>query len=219
MLTNLLSILDRLMKMKEYRDQRLRRIHDQLLEPAFNDLLLIHRNYIEMFESVREMLPKEQNIAKSDLGLKLQCAAEYLRQKRIEFEPVRIKLRLMMTQLGGTLYEVGPPRFLTYPKGKRKITLGPEADAFIDAVIRYFPDGTVFNFVPPSGSSMLLELLKAIDYWNDSEFANLEDGWTSKYGREIINELISATVNQQRSDWSKVCESYAALKISIATMR
>lgn len=219
MLNGLLSILDRLIKIKEYRDQRLRRIHDELLEPAFNDLLLIHRDYIQMFESVREMLPKGRNVDKSDFDLKVKCAAEYLRQKRIEFEPVRIKLRLMMSRLGGDLYVFGPPRLFGYPKGKRKINLGREANAFIDAVVRYFPNGTVFNFIPPSGSSRLLELLKAIDYWNDSEITNLEEEWPSIVGSEIILELISATVEQQRSDWSKVCEAYAALKISIATMR
>lgn len=53
----LVSIIDRLIQLKTYRDTRLQEVYQSLLEPLFDDLLLIHRDYIQLFETTRRMLP------------------------------------------------------------------------------------------------------------------------------------------------------------------
>src|SRR4030095_3231402 len=58
MVTELIAIIDRLLKLKEYRERRFRTFFNEVLEPTFNDLLIVHRDYIEMFEETYRLLPK-----------------------------------------------------------------------------------------------------------------------------------------------------------------
>src|SRR5213596_737736 len=58
MLNELMSVIDRLIKLKEYRDRRFRSFFKDVIEPAFNDLLLVHSDYIKMFEQTYQLLPK-----------------------------------------------------------------------------------------------------------------------------------------------------------------
>lgn len=88
MLNVFLSILDRLIKLKEHRDKRVQRIYDDFLEPVFNDLLIVHRDYIQMFEKVRQTLPSIEECSELEGKRKYYSARDYLHEKRIEFEPV-----------------------------------------------------------------------------------------------------------------------------------
>jgi hypothetical protein len=56
--SSLISILDRLIQLKDYRDRRLQELFTGLLEPTFNDLLQVHRDYLEVYEKIRRGLPK-----------------------------------------------------------------------------------------------------------------------------------------------------------------
>jgi hypothetical protein len=98
MIDGLVKITDRLIELVKYREEKSRRIFDKLIEPVFADLLLIHKNYLEIFETVRTLLPNEGD-SKKKHNKKLKQAYDYLSQKRVEYEPTRIKLRVIAAKL------------------------------------------------------------------------------------------------------------------------
>jgi hypothetical protein len=97
-LAGLGKITDRLMELVKYREEKSRRIFDKLIEPIFNDLLLIHKDYLEMFEEVRKMLPDDKG-GRKKTEKKLTRAYEYLESQRRAFEPTREKLRATVREL------------------------------------------------------------------------------------------------------------------------
>ena len=68
--SSLISILDRLIQLKEYRDRRLQELFTGLLEPTFNDLLQVHRDYLEVYEKIRRGLPKIDGVSATLLQTK-----------------------------------------------------------------------------------------------------------------------------------------------------
>lgn len=57
MIDALISIADRLIQLKTYGDSRLKELHASLLQPLFNELLLIHNDYMQLFDKTEKMLP------------------------------------------------------------------------------------------------------------------------------------------------------------------
>ena len=112
MIEALLAVIDRLIQIVQTRIAGRKEMFDRVLEPVFNDLVVIHGYYIRMFDEVSERLhpnnPSELNAARAEL-----------RRRRLEFEPVRRKVEALMNQLESTQLPV-------------------EERAFVTAVIAYF---------------------------------------------------------------------------------
>jgi hypothetical protein len=100
MIDGLVKITDRLIELVKYREEKCRRVFEKLIEPIFTDLLLIHKNYLEMFETVRSLLPHKKD-SKQKRNKKLRRAFDFLSQKRVEFEPTRDKIRAIIRALPG----------------------------------------------------------------------------------------------------------------------
>src|SRR4051812_27751315 len=91
MISDLLAVIDRLIKLKEHKEKRQSKRFEKVIEPAFNDLLRIHLDYIKMFEKVHELLPDANDSEGSPKYEKrLKRAGDYLAEKRLELEPVRV---------------------------------------------------------------------------------------------------------------------------------
>jgi hypothetical protein len=143
MITEFLSIIDKLIKLKEHREKRQSKRFEKIIEPAFNDLLQIHADYIRMFEKVYELLPDPQIKAKSIKSRKkLKDAEEYLSEKRRELEPLRSKVRAL---------------FAMMQSPDRK---GSENDSFVFAVANYLRAGSQFGAPRGTASVGALEMIK-----------------------------------------------------------
>lgn len=96
MINTYLSIFDRIIKVVGIRGKRRSRLFSELWETTFSELLMVHRDYIEIFENLKNMLSKLEadNLDKNseEYSNKVDEIINYLRQRRIEFEPVREKL-------------------------------------------------------------------------------------------------------------------------------
>jgi hypothetical protein len=231
MLNDFLSIIDRLIALKEYRNKRLQSVYQNLLEPIFNDLLLVHRDYIQMFEKVHEMIVggwknEAEEISVDEFIERIRKAAEYLKARRLEFESVRVKL---MTTIG-ELHGISPNT------EKRKPKLGSEADSFVDAVFFYFRSPYLdhdFGRESTAGT-LMLELL--VDLGSQLPERITEEGFidraieqaaSPRYGvinqeayspRRALYEFefsLERKMRQLRINWSLVCEAYAQLKVSV----
>ncbi|NJM74905.1 MAG: hypothetical protein HC852_02940 [Acaryochloridaceae cyanobacterium RU_4_10] len=148
MIQMLMSIIDRLIQLKKYRSERLKLIFSTILEPIFNDLSVIHIDYIEMFTNVEKATPFLWESRLADYEDKIKSSIKYLEDKRIEFEPVRSKIRIMADEL-------------------KDLEINPEADNFIKSIIRYFPDG---NPVIESDSDCVISEINeyksaSVNYW------------------------------------------------------
>jgi hypothetical protein len=119
---SLLLILDKLGLLLTRRDA-LASKRFSLFSEAFTDLLAVHGDYIQMFEKTLQLLPSldllEQTLPNEDLA-GIRAAAKQLRERRITFEPVRVKLRALAPELGA----------MSLPAVERE---------FVAALIDYFP--------------------------------------------------------------------------------
>jgi hypothetical protein len=170
MVSDILALLDRLTQLKDYRNRRYRTLFVDLLEPAFNDLLLVHKDYIQMFEETRRLLPIGLPEATSALGYltELKRPAEFLRSRRIEFEPVRQKLR-------------------TLAKSIDREHLEPDIAAFIQALVAYF-----YEFLPQIGSASV-DLLERLERSIERGLTSQEDLLNEWRSIDTIHQQLSRT--------------------------
>lgn len=126
MVGQIISILDRLLKLVELREFRGRRIFIDFVEPAFNDLTHIHEDYRTSFKSMEEIAYNE-SIGHEEF-------VDLLEQFRTTYSPLRMKIQSLVSCLQG---------------GSR--SLPPEVVDFVKAVSVYFSPvatmGTPYNLV------------------------------------------------------------------------
>jgi len=183
MIPELISILDRLISLVDYRNATANKKFEKLFDPIFAELLTVQGNYIEMFEATRASLPSERN--SDEYKPKLRKAIEVLREKRREFEPVRTKLRKLTAAMGN-------------------ISLSNTERKFVDALIMYFPDGEPYFTTDSEDLVNKLELVAD---------PIRSDSFLEEVRLDNVKRYIDWLVEKHRRGWSYVCETYAPLKV------
>ena len=90
----------------------------------------------------------------------------------------------------------------------KPMSFSGEERQFVEAVLRYFPEGTLSGFTTDSQ-----ELLDWLEYFRDSPSIS-----TPNYrapGPLDIRGKVIFLIGEHRQCWSLVCESYARLKTSV----
>ena len=102
------------------------------------------------------------------------------------------------------------------------MSLSGEEERFVDALVSYFPDGTLedHSWYAVSDSE---RLLKQLEYFSDDQNVIVPirssiwlspDGMMTAAG--MIQSMIEHLIDDHRRKWSFVCEAYAPLKIAAA---
>jgi len=133
----LLKIIERLIAIRQGRVVARKELFDKILEPTFNELLLIHGDYLKMFEDLR-VFGAPRTGGEIELIDRAKNARDVLRKRRLEFGPVRQKTRGVSDGLAAQ-------------------ELGDEEKDFVEAVVRYFPSGE--PSLPQSSASAVLAYL------------------------------------------------------------
>jgi len=194
MLEAFLKIIDRLITLRNIEQNRRKELFEKILEPVFNDLLLVHGDYLEMFLELERGLSNSHEINNKTSDI-LERLRNNLKEKRSQFEPVRVKLREFINALNET-------------------KLCEEEEYFLYSVVSYFPKGKLIEHF--TASTYIISKIDAIlDGISDTEeLEYYDDGMKLS----LIENAIRLTINEQKDNWSNACVNFAKLKIKIASL-
>lgn len=188
MIEQLLSVIDRLVQLKEHRAKRRVELFTSIFEPIFCELQLVHTDYIQMFQHVLTMLVNKKTAGHR---LRREKAVEQLLVARIELEPLRAKVRHIVHELSGKNYK-------------------KEEMQFIDAMMAYFPSGCLTT---GTAASDLADRIAAVDEKEDP--ANAARTIAEKIKSLEAAEAVALTVGRTKKRWDKVCEAFARLRVIV----
>ena len=216
MLGILLQVIDRIVQIKKYRSETLHRQFAHIVEPIFLDLEKVHSDYLHMFTDAFLMLQQNPKA--------LTKVIHILAIRRLEFEPVRVKLIATLAELN-----------LELPSFTRPLRLEYEVDRFLREILRYLPVGDI-EIGSGTSSSSLLQTLNELnspakspshDYFKSALRVEAEVERTNvAIQKYVSNEGTQTWVNNpsqcveffielQRDRWKNVCESLAAIKVEL----
>ncbi|SAL87416.1 hypothetical protein AWB68_08394 [Caballeronia choica] len=192
----LLGVLDRVVALKNARHERIETVFNDAFDPLFKDLENVHGDYLGIFEQVHEIVRGISHLSQDDGRKTLLEAIELLRHRRLEFEPVRVRLTESARQMGSIEQWGG-----TYREC-------PEAGAFVEAVMDYFPRARIGD--DKSQATALLA------YLNGVKQANPDHG--ERQAPEMTT-IILRTLEDAREKWQRVCAAHARLKAKVVKAR
>jgi hypothetical protein len=190
MIDALISVADRLIQLKEFQTVQLRLLFDRLIEPIFNDLSNVHQDYLKMFEDIYDSLPYSWEIGSTDYNSRVALCVKQLKKKRLEFEPIRVKVLAVTDEL------------------KRQVK-NPGVIEFVESAINYFPKGEVFD---PSSNMKYSAYTSSSSKLIGEFYLHIE-----KQTAENLRECVDCTLKHHRDKWKIVSEEFARLKILVVT--
>src|SRR5579859_4903201 len=131
MIDAVVKVLDRFIELLQYKERKRQELFNTLLQPLFEDLTVMHTDYIKMFEECRAEL--------LDRTYPLKDVAEALRQRRIEYEGMRDKSNAFIDAL-------------------KEKPFAPEVQEFLRAAAYQIPHGEL-GPARSTPSSMILRAL------------------------------------------------------------
>lgn len=207
-----MAIVERIISLLKGRVEARRFYFDRLIEPLFQDLCLIHNDYMSSFQSVRDALQAaehhhEQGMRVSQAAIKK--AIDTARRNRARYEGLRTKAQRLINEM---------------PEGKNR----HQEQEFLRAVKKYFPSDRRTKVVPelplaltsnhPNFISTVLTDFKTVEQMLSSveiavfEAILLNVSPNARY--KEADRAIRKLGDNRSSRWANVCDAYAKLKIA-----
>jgi hypothetical protein len=203
MIDTLISILDRLIQLKEYRTKRIQHIYSELLEPVFVDLSAIHKDYLQMFTKLSSDVPFDWEKNLPGYQERLEKVVDFFQRKRLEFEPTRSRVRMMAREL-------------------ECLSISPEVEGFVDSVICYLFGTVTFHENQDLSNyseykSVSETVLERLEIATQKRTDSRDSSHLSDSIEDDIRSMVELIVIHQKASWEKSCSAFSKLKISIAT--
>jgi hypothetical protein len=174
-----------LMKILEYKNQSYYKTFVDCIVPTFEKMLIIHTDYIQMFEETLKLLPNYAllQLNPSEYESELIKTKEYLVKRRREREGERIHLKTLTNEL-------------------KREKFDSDVIEFVDALLNYFK---VPNPLENTGSAAFFIVEQIEDVIQQEE--KLIARW------EELHRTILGLIEKYRIEWAKICEIYVRLTI------
>ena len=183
LIESVVKTVDRFTDLLKYRQARRKELFVTVIEPLFNDLMVMHTDYMKMFDECwSELL---------DNKVPLADIANALRQRRAVYVGLRVKARAITESLNS--YDTQPP-----------------IKKFLSAAAYHIPDGELGPVMSTPSGMVLNRLYAASGTLVDIPH---EAGNSPTGDRKEILDLVIATSNNIRTRWAWICEEYVRAKM------
>ncbi|MCH9671088.1 MAG: hypothetical protein K0U93_06525 [Gammaproteobacteria bacterium] len=198
MISSFLDIVDRLAKLIQIQADRRDERFDSVLEPTFDELSILHGDYVSMFETAKKAIAADRPLWDRNGRKTVAKAKAQLVEHRIAYEPLRVKVASLMTALD------------------ENKTLSQTENAYVNAVLAYFVAGCPTGPFSTAASGLLDnfdDFLRDLEFWDRGRYDEMRR--QASDGGEAIAMLTSKIDDiqkLQRTQWREVCDKYAWLK-------
>ena len=192
---SLIDVVDRLIKLVDYGDSKANQRFGQLLEPIFDDLVLVHNDYLAMFTKVRSMLPANdrETLLKSEEVNRACEATTWLTENRLNLATLRDKIRTLSNEAA-------------------KVSLPKEENDFVVAIVEYFSVLSLFH-AHKTPSTVLKENLE--EFVKEANSLVPNDADLLQSARRIAS-MIDYLLYEQEASWKDILRQFARLKVAAA---
>ena len=194
-LKSLIDVTDRVRTWLDYRHLKANQRFAQLMEPTFNDLTVIHNDYLIMFNKVLSMFPaaeEETRLTRKEIKQAIE-AATWLADNRLKFLTLREKMRIVATEAA-------------------QVSLPKDENDFVAAMADYFSELSLF-----SGNSTPSNALKGNleEFVKEAKSKGADQEFLVRRARRI-RWSIDHILSEQERHWKNTFTRFARLKIAAA---
>lgn len=202
-LTAIECVFEKIIYLTKHQAERSEKLFKEYIEPIFQDLVIIHSNYLLIFNSALDDFYKK--------GKSVHEIIEDLKKNRREFDPVRVKLKSLIENPDWKLKPDHP------------------ISVFRNSMINYMPVGDLYKYRGTTVATSLINTL-ILSYEKDRSCSPCDSNIISmveitknlhSFGSpekdvstQVKNpgKLIESYIDQLNHNYSKVCEAYSMCK-------
>lgn len=157
----------------------------EVIEPAFEDLRDVHRDYVNMFQQMQRRIPERRE--HPQYASRVRVAAEQLRDMRMKGAPVRVELRKLAEHL-------------------QSKQLSVQARDFAEALLDYFPDGSLREPRQERDAGWWKTASASLLDQMDEDLSSVKE--------HDLAGLVHDTIAALEAGWAKACGAFQSLRMA-----
>lgn len=185
MLDLLLKVLDKVKELLELRDKRQEKVFEKLIEPVYNEMQLVHQDYVEMLHQLAGLL--STGTESEDVAAKCKKALEFLEPRSLKLEALRAKLRAHSS--------------LVFDDVK----LQKDVSSFLEALIDYLDGGPLPKLTTAGRRSRYARWVSLL--------RNLTHGEVIEDDLHIVQIYALEMLEETKASWKNFSEVFAEIRV------